>query len=391
MKCPHCGKMHPDDFKVCPYTAKPIEVQYQYCNNEDCDFRNPLPLSAVFCPNCGTKIERVSKDYHFDNIGDFSDGAAVVIKNNKRGIISSSGKILLECLYEDVLPFSEGLAAYKDLDGSWRFIDTEGRIVLTLDPAYYVSSLCGFKCGLCAVFKTNEDNYEMKYGYLNKQGREVIECKFSYAGDFDELSELAVVSIDDFQCAINRFGIVVSPHYDSLIIQNGWLIVHNYPQTNFIQDKSIESTINLPKKAGKYISISISNNVCAYFTDKQLGCFDMKHPNKRQTFKGAVKTIYSGFSAGLLAVQLDEGPWGFINSKCEITIPFLYSSARDFSGGLAAVKSSQNNMWGYINPNGEIVIDFKYDEARDFHNGVASVSVGSNKYVINMKGEIVLK
>lgn len=64
MKCPHCGKMHPDDFKVCPYTAKPIEVQYQYCNNEDCDFRNPLPLSAVFCPFCGIQL---SVGNHVDN------------------------------------------------------------------------------------------------------------------------------------------------------------------------------------------------------------------------------------------------------------------------------------------------------------------------------------
>lgn len=56
MKCPHCGKEHPDDFKVCPYTAKPIETQLQYCKNEGCDFRCPLPLSAKFCPNCGKSL-----------------------------------------------------------------------------------------------------------------------------------------------------------------------------------------------------------------------------------------------------------------------------------------------------------------------------------------------
>lgn len=56
MKCPHCGKTHPDDFQVCPYTAKPIEPQLQYCKNEGCDFRSPLPLSAKFCPNCGKQL-----------------------------------------------------------------------------------------------------------------------------------------------------------------------------------------------------------------------------------------------------------------------------------------------------------------------------------------------
>jgi len=57
MKCPHCDQEHPDDFKVCPYTAKPIEPQFQYCKNEDCDFRNTLPLSAKFCPNCGCNLD----------------------------------------------------------------------------------------------------------------------------------------------------------------------------------------------------------------------------------------------------------------------------------------------------------------------------------------------
>lgn len=57
MICPHCGKEHPDDFKVCPYTAKPIETQLQYCKNEGCNFRSPLPLSAKFCPNCGKPLK----------------------------------------------------------------------------------------------------------------------------------------------------------------------------------------------------------------------------------------------------------------------------------------------------------------------------------------------
>lgn len=57
MKCPHCGKEHPDDFKVCPYTAKLIETQLQYCKNEGCNFRSPLPLSANFCPNCGKPLK----------------------------------------------------------------------------------------------------------------------------------------------------------------------------------------------------------------------------------------------------------------------------------------------------------------------------------------------
>lgn len=63
MKCPHCGQEHPDDTKFCPQTGKKVESQYFTCNNPDCNYRRPLPLSAKFCPNCGISFfENTSKN-----------------------------------------------------------------------------------------------------------------------------------------------------------------------------------------------------------------------------------------------------------------------------------------------------------------------------------------
>ena len=58
MKCPHCGQEHPDDFKFCSETGKPIS-QLKACTNPDCpDFgKHILPLDAKFCPRCGHKCE----------------------------------------------------------------------------------------------------------------------------------------------------------------------------------------------------------------------------------------------------------------------------------------------------------------------------------------------
>lgn len=57
MKCPHCGQEHPDATKFCPETGKKMESQSWICLNPDCDFREPLPMSAKFCPNCGKSRE----------------------------------------------------------------------------------------------------------------------------------------------------------------------------------------------------------------------------------------------------------------------------------------------------------------------------------------------
>ena len=64
MKCPHCGQEHPDDTKFCPETGKKMELQYWVCRNEGCSYRQPLPPTAKFCPNCGTPRDFSTQDNH---------------------------------------------------------------------------------------------------------------------------------------------------------------------------------------------------------------------------------------------------------------------------------------------------------------------------------------
>ena len=52
MKCPYCGQEHPDNYKFCPETAKPLTPQTKVCCNPDCKYEN-VPIEAKFCPRCG--------------------------------------------------------------------------------------------------------------------------------------------------------------------------------------------------------------------------------------------------------------------------------------------------------------------------------------------------
>lgn len=99
MKCPHCGKEHPDDFKVCPYTAKPIETQLQYCKNEGCDFRGPLPLSAQFCPHCGKPLKSIVA---MDNTISTPFCCLVKTTDDKYKLLSDKGEMLSEFKYHIV-------------------------------------------------------------------------------------------------------------------------------------------------------------------------------------------------------------------------------------------------------------------------------------------------
>jgi len=64
---------------------------------------------------------------------------------------------------------------------------------------------------------------------------------------------------------------------------------------------------------------------------------------------------------------------GFVNQKFELQTPNCFEYAKPFNEGQAAV--CLNGKWGYINSKSEITIDFIYGAAESFTNGVAKVFI----------------
>ena len=76
-------------------------------------------------------------------------------------------------------------------------------------------------------------------------------------------------------------------------------------------------------------------------------------------------TTASDFSEGLAVVELEE--YGFINKQGRMVIPPIYDDADSFSEGLAAIEL--NGWWGYIDKKGTLVIPPKYLRADPFFKG----------------------
>ena len=75
--------------------------------------------------------------------------------------------------------FYEGLAAVEDSNSHlWGYINKEGKEVI---PCKYKNASV-FHEGLAAV----QDPHSHLYGYINKEGKEVIPCKYKYADNFKE-------------------------------------------------------------------------------------------------------------------------------------------------------------------------------------------------------------
>lgn len=107
---------------------------------------------------------------------DYDWGLIRFRKDNKKGLLDSTGKELFYDAYDDFSPgFSEDNRAWVMKQGKYGFIDKSGTLVI---PMQY-DMVGGFVEGLAKI-KTNG-----KYGYINAKGDVVIPVSFTDAQNFE--------------------------------------------------------------------------------------------------------------------------------------------------------------------------------------------------------------
>lgn len=145
-----------------------------------------------------------AKTYHERS---FRCGRAVIDTDKGRAIMDRTGRVI-ECPFDRIEEFSEGLAAVKVLPKEkpqpdwlgltgekWGFINTEGELVI---PAKF-TAVGQFSHGLAPVYVGGDCDVCTgprggRWGYINQEGRLVIEPQFRRAESFSE--GLATVSFD---------------------------------------------------------------------------------------------------------------------------------------------------------------------------------------------------
>ncbi len=132
----------------------------------------------------------------------FSLGHSPFIGDNEKwGVVHSSGKVVVESAFAEVMPFSEGLARVlivgDDKITRTGIIDVAGKLVI---PVLYPAA-SDFKSGR-AMLRVGE-----KYGYVDKSGKLAIPAAYDYAAQFD--SGLAFVQT--FQDPKNPIRYYVNP------------------------------------------------------------------------------------------------------------------------------------------------------------------------------------
>jgi hypothetical protein len=273
----------------------------------------------------------------FDYAGIFSEGFALVIVGEKVGVIDKTGKMVVPPKFDKFITnndfFVDGLAPVR-VGNKVGYIDSTGEFVIA--PQFDGGS--GFSEGLAVVGVGDIDNREIrKCGYIDKTGKFIVRP--------------VLVQCTDFQ---GGFAVVGAGTYNSwrtlVINKTGGPIIDSrtfYPKGYFSEGLAVACKRNLGSDAD-----------CGYI-DKSGNwviqpIFDQAYP----------------FSEGLAAVEIADASgrvgMGFINKTGKLVINSQFWERedrfvsgvfgnREFSGGLARVRTLDEGKMVYINKTGKIV------------------------------------
>ena len=197
------------------------------------------------------------------------------------------------------------------------------------------------------------DRETRKFGFVDRNGNEVIPCVWRSAGQF---SEYLVAVQDDYHKS--GYVDVTGRQVISCIWKEAWGFHEGLAR---VQD---------------------DNN--------KIGMID-------QRGKVVIPCVWRGmgdFSEGLASFMDDGGKCGYMDRKGKIVIPSRWKNAWTFCEGRAVVQDF-NNRLGFIDKNGELVIPCRWKKVNYFCNGLAKVSKSKTLFLkdkwvyIDKQGRIV--
>jgi len=227
-------------------------------------------------------------------------------------------------------------------------------------------------------FESDHHEAELKWGFVNDSGNEIIEAVYDNARDFSE--GLAAVNHQAYWGYVNKEGkIQIGYNYKkATAFENGMAIVEDAESNWQVIDKS--GTILL--STDESVIMKMHGEVALVKSKSGLGLIEISG----DTLLDFVHSkIYFVEGSNMAYVQ-QNGTWEIVdgdNNVIELNVEAIYPSRTD------RFRFKRSGKYGFLDPFGEVVIDPKYDEAFNFYKGHTMVSIGSSGSVINKSGESI--
>jgi hypothetical protein len=263
----------------------------------------------------------------------FTSGAQTKAKITS---ITYNNKVLQANLLDDWKDFSENLCP-MEYKGKWGFIDNTNKV--TID--FRFKSTGSFSDGFCNVV-TDSGN-----AYINKHGKITIRCyKYSVITPFYN----RMASLKD-----SLYFILIDTT-DKRINNTLYLNIGNWDTYGHLMVMDTAKHVRWLNKQGVIVGDTMDKSVFALFT-KYNSVEGNYNFSKDNTWFGNVT-----LENDMLPITQWGDEYGYINMKTKkIVIPYQYSGADLFHGGLAAVLEDEVDKWGFIDKTNKLIIDFQFN------------------------------
>ncbi len=276
---------------------------------------DPITKKGLFIDENFKRVIEYSNGHHFTN---FNDGVAWVNKGKSDPfLINKKNEILARCKgCTQVNLYSEGMAAFRDKNGQWGFLDKFGNTLFKLPKnIFYVSK---FSSGMAQYYIKEPNSDKIKFGYINKVGKNAIKPTFTYLEDVGGIDQLINGDDEEKNKFIGEYAYIFED------------------KTEPSSDSSSTFVSYLITKKGEIITDSLAV----------------------QKFKKSVEEKES--TTEELIPQKQKNKIGYVNSSNKFILKPIYDEGSEFSNGIADVSIGKKNY--IINKTGKIIFEYPKDK-----------------------------
>lgn len=288
----------------------------------------------------------------------YEKNAIIYQKNGKYGLLSITGKVILDARYEQIfsLGYKENEVIVKD-NSKYKIYDVNGKQLIkeefdSIQSDEYYNEQDGYKKSGYIVCKTTSDGY--RYGYYDYDYDEVLISEYNQI--------LRIVDVADKN---NIYLIAAKNGQYGVFINNAKVINTQYQSINYEKDFNLF----IAERTGKY----------GAFNEKGIEVLKVGYDSLE------IKGIYIYTTKG------DEKKV-FDREGKEVNIPFDTTIEKTDNDNIFI--KYENNKYGVINKEGENLINCEYDLLQIIRNTNAYQAVNfetNTIYIFNNKLEKVIE
>ncbi|KMT22131.1 WG repeat-containing protein [Clostridium cylindrosporum] len=279
-------------------------------------------------------------------------GIGIVQENKLMGGINTKGEYVIKPIYDSINPYKEGRAIYV-LNGTMGVIDEVGNII-TKKSYSFISDYTG---GRAIIGVSNQDG-SYTYGYIDREGNEIIPPKLLEANEFND--DVALVKVkDDVYGLINKEGKLLNTYNYGYVSQYGDGVM--------VFANSFNGPFGYINREGKVV----------------------------------IKPIYkvaTGFKDGVAIVSTEEVynfKYGVINLEGKYVFTPIYSKIEHLGEGRLALgmpigddKNIGTSIYAIGDTTGKRLSDFKYLVVGEYEKGLSYGSDSNYTFFIDKNGNI---